>query len=481
MRDAVLDFKKSGKPLYAYLEYGGDREYYLASAADKVFLMPSSPLDLTGVATYAAVPARHARQDRRVSGSAPHRRLQDRGRTRSPRRATPPAHREMDESLNRDLYEQIVRGIADGRKKSDDGGPRADRRGSVPARGRAARRPGRRRARTRIRSTRSCAADERAAAQIDGDDYGRVSAASLGLEPGPAHRRHLRGRHDRQRQERLRSGQRRDRRLRHADRVHPRRRGATRSMRAHRAADRQPRRIGDGVRRDLARADDRARTSARIGRSSRRCRISPRRAATTSRCRRRSIVAQPSTLTGSIGIFGGKFVTGGVYEKLGAQHRVDEHRQARRDQLAGAPVQRRRAEEGRRSSCRPSTTSSSRRSPTSRHSTPEKIDAIAQGRVWTGRQAKENGLVDALGGLDRAIAHRQGAREDRRRQRRRAGRLSAARRASTSCCRSSSAARASQLAVGAWLSANLSSGRAARRCARCAGRSRCSAAASRSR
>ena len=52
IRDAVLDFKKSGKPLYAYLEYGGDREYYLATAADKVFLMPSSTLDLSGVATY---------------------------------------------------------------------------------------------------------------------------------------------------------------------------------------------------------------------------------------------------------------------------------------------------------------------------------------------------------------------------------------------------------------------------------------------
>ena len=52
LRDAVIEFKKSGKPIYAYLEYGGDREYYLASAADKVFLMPSSPLDLTGVATY---------------------------------------------------------------------------------------------------------------------------------------------------------------------------------------------------------------------------------------------------------------------------------------------------------------------------------------------------------------------------------------------------------------------------------------------
>ena len=33
IRDAVLDFKKSGKPVYAYVEYGGDREYYLASAA----------------------------------------------------------------------------------------------------------------------------------------------------------------------------------------------------------------------------------------------------------------------------------------------------------------------------------------------------------------------------------------------------------------------------------------------------------------
>ncbi|HEY2904671.1 MAG TPA: S49 family peptidase, partial [Vicinamibacterales bacterium] len=52
IRDAVIDFKKSGKPIYAYLEYGGDREYYLATAADKVFLMPSATLDLQGVATY---------------------------------------------------------------------------------------------------------------------------------------------------------------------------------------------------------------------------------------------------------------------------------------------------------------------------------------------------------------------------------------------------------------------------------------------
>src|SRR5437870_2784646 len=52
IRDAVIEFKKSGKPVYAYLEYGGDREYYLATAADKIYLMPASPLNLTGVATY---------------------------------------------------------------------------------------------------------------------------------------------------------------------------------------------------------------------------------------------------------------------------------------------------------------------------------------------------------------------------------------------------------------------------------------------
>jgi protease-4 len=115
------------------------------------------------------------------------------------------------------------------------------------------------------------------------------------------------------------------------------------------------------------------------------------------------IVAQPSTLTGSIGIFGGKFVTGGVYEKLGAHiestsigrmaeinsparpytpdetKKVQEELQSFYDQFVEKVAE-------------------------SRHTQPEKIDAIAQGRVWTGRQAKEIGLVDQLGGLDAAVA-----------------------------------------------------------------------------
>ncbi len=40
----------------------------------------------------------------------------------------------------------------------------------------------------------------------------------------------------------------------------------------------------------------------------------------------------------------------------------------------------------------------------SRHSTPEQVDKIAQGHVWTGQDAKANGLVDSLGDFDDAVA-----------------------------------------------------------------------------
>ena len=60
-----------------------------------------------------------------------------------------------------------------------------------------------------------------------------------------------------------------------------------------------------------------------------------------------------------------------------------------------------------------------------RHTTPEKIDAVAQGRVWTGQQAKQIGLVDELGGLDRALALAKEQAQDRPRRRSRAGGLPA--------------------------------------------------------
>ena len=170
-----------------------------------------------------------------------------------------------------------------------------------------------------------------------------------------------------------------------------------------------------------------------------------------------AIVAQPSTLTGSIGIFGGKFVTGGVYEKLGANIESVEHRPARRDELAGASVQRRRGDEGRRSSCRRSTISSSRRSPSRATATPEKID-----------RARAGPRVDRPAGEGQRPRRRAGRPRSRRSRSRRSARRSP-RTATSSWCvirRTKSlyellseqlSGGGEQAAVSAWLSANLSS------------------------
>jgi protease-4 len=48
LRQDILDFKKSGKPVYAYLEGPGSRDYYIASLADRIFLSPDDLLDVKG-------------------------------------------------------------------------------------------------------------------------------------------------------------------------------------------------------------------------------------------------------------------------------------------------------------------------------------------------------------------------------------------------------------------------------------------------
>lgn len=47
-RQEILDFKKSGKPVYAFLQSPGSHEYYLATAADKIFLSPDDSLEVKG-------------------------------------------------------------------------------------------------------------------------------------------------------------------------------------------------------------------------------------------------------------------------------------------------------------------------------------------------------------------------------------------------------------------------------------------------
>ena len=49
LRAGLLQFKKSGKPVYAYLRNPSAREYYLATAADKIYFNPEDMLDLKGL------------------------------------------------------------------------------------------------------------------------------------------------------------------------------------------------------------------------------------------------------------------------------------------------------------------------------------------------------------------------------------------------------------------------------------------------
>src|SRR5438552_3548776 len=53
LRAVIDDFKKSGKPVFAFMEDGGDLEYYLALSADKIFVSPMGNVMIKGFAAHA--------------------------------------------------------------------------------------------------------------------------------------------------------------------------------------------------------------------------------------------------------------------------------------------------------------------------------------------------------------------------------------------------------------------------------------------
>jgi protease-4 len=50
LRDAITDFRTSGKPVYAFMELGLNKEYYIASACDKIIVPPPGELFINGLA-----------------------------------------------------------------------------------------------------------------------------------------------------------------------------------------------------------------------------------------------------------------------------------------------------------------------------------------------------------------------------------------------------------------------------------------------
>jgi len=115
-----------------------------------------------------------------------------------------------------------------------------------------------------------------------------------------------------------------------------------------------------------------------------------------------TLIAYPGTITGSIGVVFGKANLHGLYDKLGiTKDSVSRGRFARIESDYGSLT------EAERAKLREDIDSdyedfvgkvaAARKKPASA------IEPLAQGRVWLGDQAKANGLVDELGGLDRAV------------------------------------------------------------------------------
>ncbi|MFN2598878.1 MAG: S49 family peptidase, partial [Pyrinomonadaceae bacterium] len=50
LRDAITDFRASGKPVYAYMEFGANKEYYIATACDRIYVAPIGELAIVGLA-----------------------------------------------------------------------------------------------------------------------------------------------------------------------------------------------------------------------------------------------------------------------------------------------------------------------------------------------------------------------------------------------------------------------------------------------
>ncbi|EPS58819.1 hypothetical protein M569_15993, partial [Genlisea aurea] len=117
-----------------------------------------------------------------------------------------------------------------------------------------------------------------------------------------------------------------------------------------------------------------------------------------------TIVAEYLTLTGSIGVVTGKFNLERLYERIGFNKEIISR--GKYAELTAAEQRPFRPDEAElfAKSAENAYRSFRDKAAASRSMTVEKMEEVAQGRVWTGNDAASRGLVDAIGGLSRAVA-----------------------------------------------------------------------------
>jgi len=400
IRGAIEDFRASGKPVYAYLEYGMNKDYYIATACDKIYVPPPGELFINGLA--ADVMFFRGSLDK--LGIYPD--IYQIGKYKSAgdmftRKSMSDAHKEFMNDLLNDLYGRYTDGIAKARKKSSD---------EVKA---------------LIDNAPYSAAQAKDAGLIDGalyheevekelkkrlgykdsddlhiakgSDYRQISQESLGLNKGEkiavvyaagditSGKSSFGG----EGEETIGS----DSLVKTIEEARD-----DKSIKAIVLRVDSP--GGSGLASDIIwRAIESAKEKKPVV-------VSMSDVAASGgyyiSCGANKIVAEPSTITGSIGVVGGKPVVKGLYDWLGISNEYvlrGKNAGMFRESEKFDDSERKKFEEFLGNTYDDFITKVGK----GRNKDKKDVDAIGQGRVWTGQQGKDKGLVDEYGGLDKAI------------------------------------------------------------------------------
>jgi protease-4 len=397
IRDAILDFKTSGKNIIVFMEMGGNKEYYLATAADKIVLLPTGYLLLDGLEAEVTF-IKGTLEKLGIVADLEHVGEYKSASDLLTRTSMSPAHREMVTSLLDDEYDQITRDIAQARGWTQE------------------------ETKSKIDLGPFTASEAKDAGLADTllfyDQIDDLIKYTVRIKPRHLAYQAYRNRHY----------------YKYSWSIPPKiavifATGAIGSGESGRNFL-----IGDYMGSEtIARAIQKAREDRSIkaivfrvdspGGSGIASDVILREIIKTKgvkplivsmsdvagsggywiSCAADTIVSMPGTYTGSIGVISGKFSFQGLYEKIGLN--IETVKRGKHADLYSTThsfnseereiVQRQIKEfysdfvhkvaEGRKMS-------------------EAKVDSLGRGRVWTGRQAQENGLVDLLGGLDLAIS-----------------------------------------------------------------------------
>lgn len=401
IRDAIADFRSSGKPVYAYIEYGMNKEFYIATACDKIYVAPPGELFINGLA--ADVMFFRGSLDK--LGIYPD--IYQIGAYKSAgdtftRKEMSDAHREYINSLLDDLFNRYVDAVARGRNKTNE-----EMRAIIdnaPYNARSAKEIGlidgvgyreelEKEIKTKLGYKES---DE--LRLVTGSSYRQIGAESLGLNKG----------------EKIAviyasgdigSGS-SDNSPTGSQSI-----GSDTMVRALNDArdDKTVKAIvirvdspgGSGLASDIIwHAVESAKQKKPVV-------VSMSDVAASGgyyiAAAANKIVAEPSTITGSIGVVAGKPVMRGFYDWIGVSNEYvlrGKNAGMFRETEKFNDDERAKFEEWIKQTYYDDFVPKVAKG---RNKAVEYVDSVGQGRVWTGFQAKERGLVDEFGGLDKAV------------------------------------------------------------------------------